>query len=110
VLAHAFALLERLVENCNFELAADERRVVIVESAPVAIEGDPALLTSAFEYVIRNAARYTDSGTAVEIAARTADGWLEVRVRDHGHGHGITESMLERVFERDMVTVYLIRR
>lgn len=91
------ALLERLVENCNFELAADERRAVIVESAPAAIEGDPALLTSAFENVIRNAARYTDSGTAVEVATRTADGWLEVRVRDHGPG--ITESMLERVFD-----------
>ena len=91
------ALLERLVENCNFELAADERRAVIVESAPAVIEGDPALLTSAFENVIRNAARYTDSGTAVEVAARTADGWLEVRVRDHGPG--ITESMLERVFD-----------
>ena len=91
------ALLERLVENCNFELAADERRAVIVESAPAAIEGDPALLTSAFENVIRNAARYTDSGTAVEVAARIADGWLEVRVRDHGPG--ITESMLERVFD-----------
>ena len=91
------ALLERLVENCNFELAADERRAVIVEAAPAAIEGDPALLTSAFENVIRNAARYTDSGTAVEVAARTADGWLEVRVRDHGPG--ITESMLERVFD-----------
>jgi len=91
------ALLERLVENCNFELAADDRRAVIVESAPAAIEGDPALLTSAFENVIRNAARYTDSGTAVEVAAQIADGWLEVRVRDHGPG--ITESMLERVFD-----------
>jgi two-component system sensor histidine kinase CpxA len=91
------ALLERLVENCNFELAADERRAVIVEAAPAALEGDPALLTSAFENVIRNAARYTDSGTAVEVAARIADGWLEVRVRDHGPG--IKESMLERVFD-----------
>jgi two-component system sensor histidine kinase CpxA len=91
------ALLERLVENCNFELAADQRRAVIVEAAPAALEGDPALLTSAFENVIRNAARYTDSGTAVEVAARIADGWLEVRVRDHGPG--IKESMLERVFD-----------
>jgi two-component system sensor histidine kinase CpxA len=91
------ALLERLVENCNFELAAVDRRAVIVEAAPAAIEGDPALLTSAFENVIRNAARYTAPGTAVEVAARIADGWLEVRVRDHGPG--ITESMLERVFD-----------
>ena len=62
-------LLERLVENCNFELAADDRRAVIVESVPATIEGDPALLTSAFENVIRNAARYTAAGTAVEVVA-----------------------------------------
>ena len=91
------ALLERLVENCNFEIAADDRRAVIVEAAPAALEGDPALLTSAFENVIRNAARYTAPGTAVEVAARIADGRFEVRVRDHGPG--ITDSMLERVFD-----------
>jgi len=91
------ALLERLVENCNFELAADDRRAVIVESAPAAIDGDPALLTSAFENVIRNAARYTAPGTAVEVAARNDENRLEVRVRDHGPG--ITEEMLDRVFD-----------
>jgi two-component system sensor histidine kinase CpxA len=91
------ALLARLVENCNFEIAADDRRAVIVEAAPAAIEGDPALLTSAFENVIRNAARYTAAGTAVEVAARTRDNRLEVRVRDHGPG--ITEALLDRVFD-----------
>jgi two-component system sensor histidine kinase CpxA len=91
------ALLERLVENSNFEIAADDRRAVIVESVPAAIDGDPALLTSAFENVIRNAARYTAPGTTVEVAARIRESRLEVRVRDHGPG--ITEAMLDRVFD-----------
>jgi two-component system sensor histidine kinase CpxA len=91
------ALLERLVENCNFEIAADDRQAVIVESAPAEIDGDPALLTSAFENVIRNAARYTAHGTTVEVAARARENRLEVRVRDHGPG--ITEEMLDRVFD-----------
>jgi len=91
------ALLARLVENCNFELAAADRRAVMVESTPAAIEGDPALLTSAFENVIRNAARYTAPGTAVEVAARIGNNRLEVRVRDHGPG--IEETMLDSVFD-----------
>jgi two-component system sensor histidine kinase CpxA len=91
------ALLERLVDNCNFELAADARRAAISASTPADIEGDPALLTSAFENVIRNAARYTAPGTTVDVAARVLDERLEVRVRDHGPG--ITEAMLERVFD-----------
>jgi two-component system sensor histidine kinase CpxA len=91
------ALLEGLVENCNFEIAADDKRAVIVAGASAAIDGDPALLTSALENVIRNAARYTAPGTTVEVAARISDRRLEVRVRDHGPG--IAESMLERVFD-----------
>lgn len=91
------ALLERLVDNCNFEIAADDRQAAITESTLAEIEGDPALLTSAFENVIRNAARYTAAGTTVEVAARIIDNRLEVRVRDHGPG--ITEAMLESVFD-----------
>jgi len=91
------ALLERLVENSNFEIATDDRRAVIVETVPAAIDGDPALLTSAFENVIRNAARYTAPGTTVEVAARIRESRLEVRVRDHGPG--ITAAMLDRVFD-----------
>ena len=91
------ALLERLVENSNFEIAADDRRAAIVESVPVAIDGDPALLVSAFENVIRNAARYTAPGTTVEVAVRVRENRLEVRVRDHGPG--INGAMLNRVFD-----------
>ena len=91
------ALLENLVENCNFELGADDRRVAIVAAETAAIEGDTALITSALENVIRNAARYTAPGTTVEVDARTGEDWLVIRVRDHGPG--IPQAMLERVFD-----------
>jgi len=91
------ALLEKLVENCNYEIGAVDKRVVIGESAPAMIEADPPLLTSALENVIRNAARYTAPGTAVDVDMRTRQGWLEIRVRDRGPG--IPETMLERVFD-----------
>jgi len=85
------------VENCNFEIGAEGKRAVIVEAAPAAIEGDPALLTSALENVIRNAARYTEPGTAVDIDTAVDAGWLRIRVRDRGPG--IPQAMLERVFD-----------
>ena len=61
------------------------------------IEGDLALITSAFENVVRNAARYTAPGTTVEVDARTDEDWLVVSVRDYGPG--IPQAMLERVFD-----------
>lgn len=91
------ALLEYLVENCNFELGADDRSVVIAAAEAATIEGDPALITSALENVIRNAARYTAPGTTVEVDARAGEGWLVIRVRDHGPG--IPGAMLEQVFD-----------
>ena len=91
------ALLEKLVENCNFELGADDRQVAIVAAEAATIEADPALITSALENVIRNAARYTAPGTTVEVDARVSEDWFVIRVRDHGPG--IPETMLEQVFD-----------
>lgn len=90
-------LLENLVANCNFEVSADDKRIVIVESDAAIIEGDPALITSALENVIRNAARYTEPGTTVDIDMRVAQNKLEIRVRDHGPG--IPDPMLDRIFD-----------
>ena len=61
------------------------------------IEGDPALITSALENVIRNAGHYTEPGTTVDIDMRVARNKLEIRVRDHGPG--IPDSMLDRIFD-----------
>ena len=90
-------LLEDLVDSCNFEVAADEKRARITESEPATIKGDPALITSALENVIRNAAYYTKPGTTVDIDLQTRDEQLIIRVRDHGPG--IPQEMLNRIFD-----------
>ena len=91
------ALLDRLVENCNFELGDDDRCVEFVTADTAAIEGDAALITSALENVVRNAARYTAPGTRVEVEMQAGERWVEIRVRDRGPG--IPQAMLERVFD-----------
>lgn len=90
-------LLEKLVENCNFEIGADGKQAKIIESQAAMVEGDPTLITSALENIIRNAAYYTEPATTVEIDMRTRENRLEIRVRDHGPG--IPHSMLDRIFD-----------
>jgi len=60
------------------------------------VGGDPELLRSAFENVIRNALRYAPPGSAVEVAAEARDG-IEVTVRDRGPG--VPDKDLKLIFE-----------
>jgi signal transduction histidine kinase len=60
--------------------------------------GDPELLRSAFENVIRNAVRYSPAGSMVEIcAAAAAAQMVEVTVRDRGPG--VPDRELKLIFE-----------
>ncbi|MDB6102781.1 MAG: Signal transduction histidine kinase, partial [Gammaproteobacteria bacterium] len=60
--------------------------------------GDPELLRSAMENVIRNAVRYAPAGSKVAIDARRVDArGIEVVVQDRGPG--VPEKDLELIFE-----------
>ena len=66
------------------------------------VSGDPELLRSAFENVIRNAVRYSPRGAVVVIGARrianaAKSDTVEVAVRDSGPG--VPEEDLARIFE-----------
>lgn len=58
--------------------------------------GDPALLRSAFDNLVRNAIRHSPPGSEVEIAAATGD-TIDIEVRDRGEG--VPAQYLERIFE-----------
>ena len=58
--------------------------------------GDPELLRSAFENVIRNAVRFGPSGSEVIVTAARGE-QIEVAVRDHGPG--VPEKDLKLIFE-----------
>lgn len=93
-------LLEEVAENADFEARAVNRQVRIIDSSSATIEANEALLRSALENVVRNAVRYTDENTSVDITLQhdpEQAGWLLVHVRDHGSG--VPEDMLTRLFE-----------
>jgi two-component system sensor histidine kinase KdpD len=62
------------------------------------LSGDEVMLEQLLSNLIENAARHTPAGTAIEIAATTANGQLVLRVRDHGPGFAHGEE--QRLFEK----------
>ena len=67
------------------------------------MEGDPELLRSSFENVIRNAVRYSPAATHVGITARRLAGGGDyeeaVEIIIYDQGPGVPEKDLELIFE-----------
>jgi two-component system sensor histidine kinase CpxA len=95
-------LLLEVAEDARLE-AGRRKLIVIAEPVPQAsILGDPMLLHSALDNVLRNAVRHAPEGSSVEVSLTedTPDGHRNgyvVRVRDHGPG--VPDDMLSRIFE-----------
>jgi two-component system sensor histidine kinase CpxA len=85
------AAFEAQGKNCQVEAE-------ILDELPVF--GDPALLRSAIENVVRNATRYTREGTTVQIRAEAAEhGPLrEAMIRVTDAGQGVPEDSLNKIF------------
>jgi signal transduction histidine kinase len=73
--------VEATNKNCSIQLATDSNLTVI---------GDPELLQSGFENILRNAIRFAPEGTVIELeASRKPDNHnegVEVRIKDRGPG------------------------
>jgi two-component system sensor histidine kinase CpxA len=85
------AAFEAQGRNCQVE-------VEILDELPVL--GDPALLRSAIENVVRNATRYTPDGTTVKIRAQAEDraGLREAVIRVNDAGPGVPADSLDKIF------------
>jgi signal transduction histidine kinase len=91
-------LLTNVVADVEIEADAHGCSVALETDRPLHVNGDPELLRSALENVIRNAVRYAPAGSKVGIDARRADGRrIEVVVQDCGPG--VPEKDLELIFE-----------
>jgi signal transduction histidine kinase len=89
-------LLETIAQDVAIEADARSCTVSVRAETGLEVGGDPELLRSAFENVIRNAVRYGPSGSAVVVTAARRDG-VAVAVRDHGPG--VPEKDLKLIFE-----------
>ena len=90
-------LLTLIVGDVGIEAEARGSAVALQTERPLPVKGDPELLRSAMENVIRNAVRYGPPGSKVGIEARRRDAQIEVMVSDSGPG--VPEKDLELIFE-----------
>jgi two-component system, OmpR family, sensor histidine kinase CpxA len=95
------ALVSSVAADAEFEAQERGSRVDIVQAADMKALGDPSLLRSAIENVLRNAVRFTAAGTAVEVFLRASPAGNAnesvIAIRDHGPG--VPEDELTRIFK-----------
>ncbi|MDG4554427.1 MAG: ATP-binding protein [Candidatus Competibacter sp.] len=92
-------LVAGIADDARFEAEANGRRLRFSGEGQVIVKVRAELLHRAFENVIRNAVKFTDEGTTVEVRVerRTALDRFSVTVDDRGSG--VPEGDLHAVFE-----------
>ena len=94
-------LVQEIVEDGDFEARERDRRVRLISTEAVSLRAVPELLRSAIENVIRNAVRYTEANTEVEVSIASKlianNRWAVITVRDHGHG--VSNGQLTGIFQ-----------
>jgi signal transduction histidine kinase len=82
-------------------VAATQQNVRVVlqleERDDIEVQGDPELVTSMLDNVVRNAVRFSPAGSDVNVALSASDESAHIAVRDHGPG--IPEPLINAVFE-----------
>ena len=93
-------LFERLIPDAEYEARQRECSVVFHDLARCVILGNEELLYRAIENVVRNAIRYAESGTEIEIelAAQGADAERRASIAVGDRGPGIPQDQLNAIF------------
>jgi signal transduction histidine kinase len=88
-------LVQAVVTDAQVEAEARGMRVETT-TQPCRWTGNGGLLHRAVENVVRNAVRYSPSGTVVEVTMSVSRESIRLTVRDHGPG--VPDPMLEAIF------------
>ncbi len=90
-------LITELGRDEELEAGARQCQIRITAAHELLVVGDPELLRSGFENILRNAIRYSPPGTSVDMAAARAGDEIEVTIADRGPG--VSRELLTRIFE-----------
>ena len=90
-------LLSRIIADAEYEAARAGHAIEYHADREVSVYGNPDLLASATENVIRNALYYTNGLEPVSVQLSESESFAVLRVRDHGPG--VPETSLSSLFK-----------
>jgi len=91
-------LLQSIISNCDFEASEQNKKVELSIKQSWTIEANGELLHRALENTIRNAIRYTEVNTSVEVDLSQHDKkYLKITINDQGPG--VPEDKISSLFE-----------
>jgi len=94
------AILESVAEDARFEVLQEGKSVVVLRADDCWLKGDPALLRSCVENVVRNAVHYTKPQTEVLLSLDLVrNGRESARILVADRGDGVPLDALDRIFE-----------
>jgi len=94
-------LIREIAKDAAFEAQCRNCQVEVLVRCRCEVIGSPTLLHSAIENVVRNAIRYSQDGTVVEVRLDQAPGpqGLQAVVRVTDSGPGVPEDSLAKLFQ-----------
>lgn len=102
VIARSIEMVRPLIEQRHNQLTVD------VPERGLVVDGDPTRLAQVVSNLVTNAAKYSDPGTRIQVAAaRTGD---RVRITVADEGIGIEASYLDHVFDHFVQTPHGLDR
>ena len=93
-------IIRTIAEDARFEAQLRDVDVQVDIRENLMYSGYPEMLYRAIENIVRNALRYTEDGTSLEITAKKAgtdESWIDISVTDQGPG--VPETALPHLFE-----------
>lgn len=91
------ALVEDVVGDVAYEAEQQGVEVVVESEVDADVDGSRELLRRAIENVLRNAVRFTEPGSSIEVKLERTGDRAKLVVRDHGPG--VPEDALKKIFE-----------
>ncbi|MGK0270095.1 MAG: signal transduction histidine kinase [Cocleimonas sp.] len=91
-------LLENIISHCNFEATEQNKKVVFNLEQSWTIPANSELLHRALENIIRNAIRYTEVDTFVEVDLSQLDK-QQFKISIGDQGPGVPENKISSLFE-----------
>ncbi len=91
------ALVRQIADDVSVEAEQRGCQVRALARGACSVQGEPELLRRAVENVLRNAVRFTDPGTTIDVGLERRGDRLVLSVRDHGPG--VPDTALPHLFE-----------